>query len=165
MSDDIIDLSEYLRRSDDEDSPPSTFALWGAEGERSRFALPLWRTIYLASGERGGVLYLDPAEDELRAFVVLDLAQDPPRTTFTKAHLAGLTGSEPPELVEDAPRALTIYLGARGSRRWFLVVERGHASRPKILAPRDREDILFLAGECAGLLFLRDFAEDPRTED
>jgi len=27
------------------------------------------------------------------------------------------------------------------------------------LAGRKREDLLFLAGECAGLLFLRDFAE------
>ena len=31
--------------------------LWGADGERSRFALPLWRVVHLAQGERGLILH------------------------------------------------------------------------------------------------------------
>ncbi len=49
MSDEIIDLTQYLNRESKEEEPArGAFALWGADGERSRFALPLWRTIYLA---------------------------------------------------------------------------------------------------------------------
>jgi hypothetical protein len=36
-----------------------------------------------------------------------------------------------------------------------------------VLEARRREDVLFLAGECAGLLFLRDFADlagDPEED-
>ena len=55
-------------------------ALWGAEGERSRFALPLWRIIYLAEADRGLIV---SSEDEgqrvLDPYVVLDLA---PGITF-----------------------------------------------------------------------------------
>ena len=33
------------------------------------------------------------------------------------------------------------------------------------LGGRDREDLLFLAGECAGLLFLRSFADEVDGDD
>ncbi len=158
MSDGIIDLGEYLRRRDgDEEQTASTFALWGADGERSRFALPLWRSIYLASGERGGIVWqIDPAGD-LRPFVVLDLAHDPARKDFPASAVAALQGEEAPAMSEAARGSLAIHLGERNGRRWFLVVQ-GSAERMKGLSGRDREDVLFLAGECAGLLFLRDFA-------
>lgn len=52
--DDIIDLGEYLRRRDEAEKAPRTaFAVWGGEGKRARFALPLWRIVYLAGGARG----------------------------------------------------------------------------------------------------------------
>lgn len=158
MSDDIIDLGEYLRRREEEQEPASTFALWGAEGERSRFALPLWRCIYLASGERGGIVWqLDPARD-LRPFVVLDLAHDPARTDFPAAAVASLEGAEASSCGEHPPGTVAIYLGKHGARRWYLIVQ-GDPERMGGLTGRDREDVLFLAGECAGLLFLRDFAD------
>ena len=75
MSDGIIDLGEYLRRRDGPSEPASTFALFGADGERSRFALPLWRAIYLAAGERGGVVWQGSRGGPLEPFVVLDLAK------------------------------------------------------------------------------------------
>ncbi len=57
MTDEIIDLTQYLNREPAEQKPSrGAFALWGADGERSRFALPLWRTIYLAQGERGSIV-------------------------------------------------------------------------------------------------------------
>lgn len=157
MSDDVIDLGEYLRRREEEE-PASTFALWGADGERSRFALPLWRSIYLAGGERGGIVWqLDPPSS-LRPFVVLDLARDPARTAFPARTIEALTEGEAPQVSEAVGGSLGIYLGERNTMRWFLVVE-GDPERMGKLSPRDREDVLFLAGECAGLLFLRDFAD------
>jgi len=157
MSDGIIDLGEYLRRREGEDEPASTFTLWGADGERSRFALPLWRSIYLASGERGAIVWqIDPAGD-LRAFVVLDLAHDPARTDFPAEVVEGLPGGDAPAVSETGRGSLAVHLGERNGKRWFLVVL-GNAERMTGLSARDREDVLFLAGECAGLLFLRDFA-------
>ncbi len=158
MSDDIIDLGEYLRKRDGEDEPASTFALWGAEGERSRFALPLWRCIYIAGGERGGVVWqVDPAT-EPRPFIVLDLAKDPARTDFAAGAVAGFEREESPALHEARQDWLTIFLGTHNAKRWFLVIQ-GRAGCMERLKARDREDMLFLAGECAGLLFLRDFAD------
>lgn len=167
MSDSIIDLSEYLRRrgSGGEQQPGSTFALWGADGERSRFALPLWRTIYLAGAERGGILWVDAPGGPLHPLVVLDLATDPARTDFQPWMVESMRGEQAPELAEreEDPR-LVIYLGEREARRWYLVVDGGRG-RDGLLPARDREDILFLAGECAGLLFLRDFANEAGFEE
>lgn len=158
MSDDIIDLGEYLRRREGDQEPASTFALWGADGERSRFALPLWRTIYLAGGERGGIVWqVDPSVDP-RPFVVLDLAHDPARTEFPRESVEGLFEAEPPALHETGQGSVAIYLGELSGKRWFLVVL-GASDRMKGLSAGDREDVLFLSGECAGLLFLRDFAD------
>ena len=86
MSDEIIDLTQYLNReSKDEELSRGAFALWGADGERSRFALPLWRTIYLAQGERGSIVWRDSSGDDApQAFVVLDLGQDPARLEVDK---------------------------------------------------------------------------------
>ncbi len=165
MSDGIIDLGEYLRRREgEEDERASTFALWGADGERSRFALPLWRSIYLAGGERGGIVWqIDPAADP-RPFVVLDLAHEPARTTFPGEAVAGLQGAEAPAFLEAARGSLAIHLGERNGKKWFLVIQ-GSPERMKGLSPGDREDVLFLAGECAGLLFLRDFAAGSGAEE
>jgi hypothetical protein len=167
VSDSIIDLGEYLRRrdADEKQEGASTFALWGADGERSRFALPLWRTIYLAGAERGGILWSDGGGETLNPLVVLDLARDPARVDFPLRMVDGLRSEEAPELLggEAEPR-LAIYLGERDERRWYLVVDGGER-RSGPLAARDREDILFLAGECAGLLFLRDFAGDSDSAE
>ena len=160
MSDGIIDLTEYLDRESEEDEPPrGSFALWGADDERSRFALPLWRTIYLAQGERGAIVWSDPADGgQPNPFVVLDLGQDPARLDFERDAIPLVEDGEPPALYDVSTR-LTIFLGTREARVWHLVVDGGDA-RSEPLGARVREDILFLAGECAGLLFLRDFADE-----
>ena len=157
MSDGIIDLTEYLRGRDEETEDVSTFALWGAEGERSRFALPLWRTIYLSGGERGGILRTSLEEPtELEPFVVLDLAQDPARTDFDLGLVQGLQGDEAPMVHDAAADGLAVFLGFGANRLWYLMVEGREGE--EILDGRSREDILFMAGECAGLLFLRELA-------
>lgn len=163
MSDGIIDIGDYLRRRDGEDGegPASTFSLWGADGEKSRFALPLWRAIYLAQGERGGVLSTGArGEDALRPFVVLDLAAEPARLDFPWDGAPGQDPDRVPDLVRLPDEGLRIQLGQGQGRRWFLQVSGGH-SGTRDLVGRDREDVLFLAGECAGLLFLRGFADEP----
>ncbi|MDP2959221.1 MAG: hypothetical protein Q8N53_22555 [Longimicrobiales bacterium] len=160
MSDGIIDLGEYLRRREGGQESVSTFALWGAEGERSRFALPLWRAIYLASGARGGVVWDSGAGGPLTPFVVLDLGSDPARTHFDSGGAHERDFGHAPELTT-AAGGLSVYLGEERGKRWFLLVEGGTEGLTEPTG-RDREDILFLAGECAGLLFLRDFADEAR---
>ena len=161
MSDEIIDLTQYLdRESPKGESTRGAFALWGADGERSRFALPLWRTIYLAQGERGMIVWRDTsAEDVPHAFLVLDLGEDPARVEVDREAVPLTEDGEPPALHDHGAQGVTIFLGSRGTRIWHLVVDGGD-KRLGDLTAKTREDILFLAGECAGLLFLRDFADE-----
>ena len=161
MSDEIIDLTEYFRRGQNEEEPSrGAFALWGADGERSRFALPLWRTIYLAEGERGAIVWLGMSPDDVaHPFLVLDLARDPARLEVDQDAIPLPEDGEPPALHDFGPQGVTIFLGSRGDRNWHLVVDGGE-KRSGELSAKKREDILFLAGECAGLLFLRDFADE-----
>ena len=57
MAHEIIDITRYLNRDPESEVPAGTMALWGADGERSRFALPLWRVVQLAEAERGVILW------------------------------------------------------------------------------------------------------------
>ena len=159
MSDEIIDLTQYLNRESKEEEPArGAFALWGADGERSRFALPLWRTIYLAQAERGAIVWRDTTGDDVpHAFLVLDRGQDPARLEVDQNAIPVSEDGEPPALHDHGSDGVTIFLGERGDRIWHWVVD-GGGTRTGELSAKSREDILFLAGECAGLLFLRDFA-------
>lgn len=158
MSDGIIDLTQYLRRKEEDSGGRATFSLWGAEGERSRFALPLWRTIYLAGGERGGIVRTAIESDgEAEPFVVLDLAADPPRTEFSPGLIVDLVGEEAPLVRDAAGQGLAVFLGAGAEFLWYLIVEGREGEGA--LEPQSREDVLFMAGECAGLLFLRELAD------
>lgn len=162
MSDDVIDLGSYLGGQ-----PPGkggAFALWGAEGERSRFALPLWRVVYLLDGDRGGVLWT-PARNPAAAaspFFVLDLAREPARTEFEGVTPETLAGEEAPSLAVGRGSA-AVLLGRDQERVWWLVVTGPDVGRepPESGA---REDVLFLAGECAGLLMHRGLGEEVDGE-
>lgn len=157
MSDEIIDLTRYIKRESGGELPRGAMALWGAEGERSRFALPLWRVIYLAQAERG-VIVSRPVEGGLVVpFVALDLAQDPARIEVRTSLARRARDAD--TLVDLGSEGLVVRLGERGGRVWELVVDGGE-TRSEMLPARAREDILFLAGECAGLLFLKDLADE-----
>lgn len=160
MDDQVIDLQEYLDRRPE--SRRTSFAVWGGEGERSRFALPIWRAIYLVEGDRGGLLWLDENTGRIHPFFVLDLASESPRTEFDPGLLDAVRGPgvEAPALAEVSPAAVAIYLGAREGRRWFLVVD-DETGGAHDLAAGKRDDLLFLAGECAGLLFHKDLRKEP----
>lgn len=163
---DIIDLGEYRRKRPE--ARRSAFAVWGGEGERSRFALPVWRAVYLVGGERGALVWVDDYDKpgkQLHPFFVLDLASETPRTTFPPELLGELRGNEGggPILSETFPGGAAVFLGVGEGRRWFLVVHDGGLPRQ----PMDgtaRNDLLFLAGECAGLLLHRRLDEHPHDE-
>ena len=157
MSDEIIDLTRYLRRDSEEELPRGALSLWGAEGERSRFALPLWRIVYLAGAERGLITFrpLDGSSPPV-PFVALDLAREPARTSVP-LDLPSFADERESALVDRCSAGVFVFLGTSAGRDWKLVVDGGQRSVP--LDARAREDILFLAGECAGLLFQRRLGE------
>ncbi len=165
MSDGIIDITEYLRRrdgweEDEGDDEGGAFALWGADGERSRFALPLWRAIYLAEGERGAIVRRASGSNTApEPFVILDLGVEPARREFSPEQIPSFVDPEVPELHDLGEAGLLITLGSRDGLDWFLIVDSARQPRPP-LPPKSREDLLFLAGECAGLLFYRNFADE-----
>lgn len=159
MSDEIIDITPYLERDPVEEVLPRTIALWGADGERSRFALPLWRVVHLAGAQRGAILWRNAAGDSApQPFVVIDLDRDPARLDLDADCLDCCEAAETATLHDLGSAGLVVYLGSRNGRIWCLFAEGGDSRRAR-LDPKKREDILFLAGECAGLLFLRDFAD------
>lgn len=154
---DIIDLDAYRRRRPE--NRRTAFAVWGGEGERSRLALPLWRAIYLVGGERGALVWVDEDQDPQRGlnpFFVLDLAEEDPRTSFSPDLLGEVRGatSGAPLLAETVPGGVAVFLGVDRGRRWFLVVDDGGMPREAMEAT-SRNDLLFIAGECSGLILHR----------
>lgn len=160
MADEIIDLTRYLKREPAADLPRGSMTLWGADGERSRFALPLWRIIHLSRGDRGMILQAPVSRPrDATAFVVLDLGSDPARTDIDPSRLPRFGPDEGPSLLDLGPDGLSVFLGSHAGSIWTLWVD-GVDARDGLLPTPVREDVLFLAGECAGLLFLRDLAEE-----
>ena len=160
MADEIIDISRYFNRKPASDLPRGSIALWEGDGERSRFALPLWRILHLARAERGMIVSCEPGMHHLaEPFVVLDLGSEPARTGIEPDAMPGYGEDDAPSLLDREAEGLAIFLGAGEGRVWALLVDVG-AARSAPLPATLREDILFLAGECAGLLFLRELSED-----
>lgn len=152
MSDDrIIDLRPYLEfRDGEEEEPP--LALWGTEGNRRRFILPLWRIAFL--GDAGWVgLVREDGPGELEVVVVVDLRQDPARQRPER--LPELTADDlPPKVRRTGQGDLVVALGhGPRERRWaIMLTDRPSDAEP--LDEREREDLLYLGGECAGLIDL-----------
>jgi len=158
MADDhIIDIRRYLGQSPGKQDE-GAFAVWGGGEERSRFALPLWRAIYLAGGDWGGIVSLSKEDDAdgTRPLFILDLKQDPARIYSPTGSLHHLRGEDAPALAFSDDQELAVLLGEDDDRRWFLQIL-GVASRTT-LEGKGRENLLFLAGECAGLLFFHELA-------
>lgn len=144
---DVIDLANYAESRD----RSRVFAVYGEEGERSRFALPVWRAVYLLDGERGGIVWTGPdAEDPPVPRFVLDLVSEPARTGFDGRVTREVLHEKAPSvaIVDDT---VAVLLARDGEREWFLVVTGEEVGRHPS-SPRDRKDLLFVAGECAGLL-------------
>lgn len=157
VEDGIIDLGRYREGAHEEDG--GTFAVWGGEGERTRFALPVWRGIFLVGGDRGGIVRCRDAglgEEDPRPLFVLDLGREPARLAFPSP--AGAGGGEAPAITDvRGGGGVAVLLGSHGGWRWYMeILGKEVGGLPEGEA---RETLLFLAGECAGLLFYRGFAE------
>jgi hypothetical protein len=153
MSDDrIIDLSAYLEnRGEEFEDPP--LALLGTEGDRRRFILPLWRVSYIAGAGWAGLVRED-GPDQLEVVVVVDQRRDPARPGSELGLPPLVEADQPPSvrMTEKGDLVVALGRGPRG-RRWAIVL----VERPDDAAPLDeraREDVLYLAGECAGLVEL-----------
>ncbi|MDH3205889.1 MAG: hypothetical protein OEO79_04715 [Gemmatimonadota bacterium] len=158
MADEIIDLSSVIERRAGGPAPAGTMALWGADGERSRFALPLWRVVHLAGADRGVIFWRPTSGDSAaRPFIVLDVSHDPARLEVPEA-VSACEAHAPPQLLDLGRDGVVVCLGTKDERVWGLLAD-GGVERPP-LPTEKREDILFLSGECAGLLFVRDFATE-----
>jgi len=159
--DDIIDITPYLR-GDDEDDDDAVFTLWGGDAERARFALPLWRAAYLFNGRRSALVSTGRgATGDPEALTVLDLRSEQARTDFQAAALLGLGDATKPGTAAAADPGAAVFLGEEDERRWYLVVddiEDREEEEPLPEPHRPMSDLLFLAGECAGLLFFRRLA-------
>lgn len=151
MADDIIDLSDYI---DEPSSSEATFAIEGGDDDRSRLALPVWRALYLLDGERGAVAWTTPAEGRLRPLFVLDLAAEPARTDFAASVVEPVAEQDPPAVDIGEGDAVILLARDDEDRTWYLVVD-GPDVGKKGPGARDREDLLFVAGECAGLVIYR----------
>ena len=129
--------------------------MWGGGEERSGLALPLWRAIFLLKGDWGGIVFRSRTKSTPSAepHFVLDLSEEPARTRVPTDPLDLLAGSEVAQMACTEGGDVAVVLGEDEVQRWFLVV-RGSEIDPPVKG-RDRETLLFLAGECAGVLFLR----------
>ncbi len=155
MDDKVIDIQQYLKTSSR--GPGSAFAVWGGEGEKARFALPVWRAVFLLGGERGGIVSLSQeGGGKPEAFFVLDLGEDPARTEFPSLPVSLLGSQEAPATAPLPGGGAGIFLGEEEGRAWYLTVLGGEDRTSP--SGRKWEDLLFLAGECAGLLFFRGLA-------
>lgn len=162
MDDRIIDLTSYAGGGE---RGGGSFALWGAEGERSRFALPVWRSIFILGGDRGALVWTQGGDEEgsARPFFVLDLGREPARTTFDDLPTGELADRDAPAFAVVAGVGLVL-LGREEGRTWWLVVT-GPEVESSAADEGAREDLLFLAGECAGLLTRRGLADEAGDED
>lgn len=155
MTDDrIIDLRPYLEHGDgDDDDEEPPLALWGTEGDRRRFILPLWRMAFLGKAGWAGVVRED-RPGALEVVVVVDQRHDPARPRPDRPLPELLADDLPPKVrqTRDGDLVLALGHGPRG-RRWVVVLT---DREPDAAVPeeRDREDLLYLAGECAGLVEL-----------
>lgn len=155
MADQVIDINQYLKGTGT--GSGGAFSVWGGEEGAARFALPVWRAVYLLGGGFGGIFHQgsNPVEKP-EPFFVLDLKEDPARTAIPAVPESVLGLTDAPAVATWSGGGAVVFLGRVGDRRWFLAIHGGEEGRE--LSGRRREDLLFLAGECAGLLFFRGFA-------
>lgn len=157
--DDVIDLTRYFDRDTkvEVSTKRPSFSVFGGSGDRSRFALPIWRSIDLVGGRRGALVWVpEGVATDPEAEFVLDLGSDPARTEFSLAGAGAADACDPPAVFE-AAEGVAVFLGMRDGKNWFLLVDDYGPSGAT--TGYSRGDLLFLAGQCAGLLFFRELAE------
>ena len=146
MDERVINLRSYL---EGKGSGRTHFGVWGGEGARARFALPTWRAVNLVGASRAALIHVqDPGSPPTTMFV-LDLGSEEPRTDFSHVNLPPLTDAPP--VLQETPGLVVICLCCVGPATWYLALD-GGSRGPDRLDREQREQLLFFAGECAGLL-------------
>lgn len=173
---DVIHIDDYRVRR--EQRRRDVFALYGADYERSRLVLQLWRAVSLLGADRAAAVWVDEYGPGLaHVYCLLDLAADPPRRSFSLDLLRAAWAQGVPGMwdVPDVDRSYSvalpdgvrsgcaIALGSDGARAWFLVVD-SHTARQLVSASVCAE-LMFSAGECAGLVLHRDLGEPRQAAD
>ena len=161
--DDVIDLTQYL--AGPAPGEASAFSVFGGGGPSSRFALPVWRSVYLLQGNRGGVLTVSDPDGEVAPVFLLDLAEDPARVDLP---MEGAQLLEPhrrgDRLVVNAEGGwAAVKLGDEDGLVYFTVVT-GMEDTSIVSEMEVRQDFLFLAGECSGLIFHWGLGEPHRGD-
>ena len=158
MDDRVIDFEEYLEGRD----PSRTyFGVWGGEGARAKFALPTWRAVNVIRASRAGLVYVEEVGAAAVPFFVLDLGSDDPRTDFSDRAFPP-PHAPAPELHEDGT-CVIVHLCEADGLTWYMVLDGSSDIEP--LTALEREQLLFFAGECAGLLTHRGLATGEIGED
>ena len=150
-------------------------ALHRTDSERLKIVEHLAAVSRLLGSDRVATVWIDEYGPGLvHPHVVLDLAMDVPRRRFAAEPLRmawndGVPGKlDVPDVdrgaaipIHDAARSLcAVALGSDGAKAWFLVADGLNAR-----LPLDRETsgaLMFLAGECAGVLLHRDLPAGTR---
>ena len=156
MDEKVFDIDRYLSGFP-EGRAGKTFSVYGGDGLPARFALPVWRAITLLDGQRGGIVLLPPSEGDPQPYFILDLVGEPARIDCSPEPLGALREREAPAIAFGQEGEVAVLLGGNQKGSWYLQVWGGRSAKP--LDGKDRETLLFLAGECAGLLFYREFTE------
>ena len=146
MDERVINLRSYL---EGKGSGRTHFGVWGGEGARARFALPTWRALNLVGASRAALIYVQAPDGPPTTLFVLDLGSEEPRTDFSHVKLPPPTDAPP--VLQEAPGVVVICLCNVGPVTWHLALDGGPHGANR-LDSEQREQLLFFAGECAGLL-------------
>ncbi len=149
-------------------------SLHGVDPVRRSLVEHLAAVTELASADRAAALWIDEyGPGIVHPHLVLDLFADRPRRSFTEERLREARESGVPGVCEYGPDSapggrrtggsgVVVSLGSDGTRSWFLVAD--SVSAGPSLAEPVRDEIMFLAGECSGLLLHRDL-DPPRGNE
>ncbi len=163
----IAYLDEYRVRR--EQRLRRSLALYGADPERSRVASRLAEALAVVEGDRASAVWVDEYGPGLvHVHCLIDAGADEPRGDFPIEPLRdawdrgvpGLLdrpGSELSGGTQGGARSLrAVALGSDGSRAWFVIVDSAGRRIPLDAIRRTR--LMFVAGECAGVLLHQDVA-------
>lgn len=147
---DIIDLVPYL---DAGRGGKDTFAVYGGADSASRLALPVWRSVYRLRGTRGAVVAVQRRSRSVRTIFVLDLGADPARLDLPTgvASLPQRAGAGCRLTSFGDGQWAAVYVGQKGGESFYLLTL-DIADGSLVDDEQVRQDVLFLAGECASLV-------------
>ncbi len=171
----VLRLDEYRDRRDQRFKLAASLCY----ADRQRYAVldHLAGVAAILSAGRAALVWVDEfGPGMVHPYVVLDLASDRPRRSFSldplnRAWESGVPGvhfSEEDERghvfgLEPGGTSMAIALGSDGTRAWFVVAD-ALGVRPPLSEDAEGR-IMFLAGECSGVVLHRDLDEDASSPD